>query len=456
MQFLLQLLAFSLPLERIGSFELSGMTVRPSQILYLILLLAFGWAIISGRRRAIYASRLYIPLILFFLIAPLSLANSPDADHSLAIAAFTLFTASQAWIIPHYIRDEKTLKTLLSFLFASTLIVGLFGIFQFIGDMTGLPLYVTGLHEKYSKDILGFPRVQSTAAEPLYFANFLLIPLFLILPFIRDCRYTSKSILYSRPVLLGIFGIGILNFILTASRGAYIAFAVGLAIYFVYLSRKSAALIIWLAASLIIIVLALNLFSNNQTQTAMDRFINHVTTLFEGSSFEERKTTINAALAFFTEHPYIGYGLGSFGILFNEASSTESKNGLAIVNNEPAELLVETGMLGFIMIMFFFYALFRRAVNILYKQNNNIFLKNILLGASLALISILIQYQTFSTLYIMHVWFLIALIISIQNILTQTSLSNNSSILDASSSVESISKNKFGINFIRSFLRKRP
>ncbi|PIP17655.1 MAG: hypothetical protein COX43_03140, partial [Parcubacteria group bacterium CG23_combo_of_CG06-09_8_20_14_all_35_9] len=45
----------------------------------------------------------------------------------------------------------------------------------------------------------------------------------------------------------------------------------------------------------------------------------------------------------------------------------------------------------------------------------DLFLKTIMIALTIAFIGILIQYQTFSILYIMHIWFLIGFMIAVQN-----------------------------------------
>ena len=67
-------------------------------------------------------------------------------------------------------------------LFVSLAIVSIFGIYQFLGDLVlGLPTFLTGLRPQYTKAVFGYPRVQATAIEPLYFAGMLFWPMFLMI-----------------------------------------------------------------------------------------------------------------------------------------------------------------------------------------------------------------------------------------------------------------------------------
>jgi F0F1-type ATP synthase assembly protein I len=51
-----------------------------------------------------------------------------------------------------------------------------------------------------------------------------------------------------------------------------------------------------------------------------------------------------------------------------------------------------------------------------YIITKDIYLKATILGLNSAFLAILVQYNFFSTLYIMHIWVLIGLIIAVQNI----------------------------------------
>lgn len=78
-----------------------------------------------------------------------------------------------------------------------------------------------------------------------------------------------------------------------------------------------------------------------------------------------------------------------------------------IVNNETLELLSETGVIGLAAFLLFLIVLFRENTD--HHADDA---EPIRTACIAALLGMLAQYQTFSTLYIMHVWFTIGLLLA--------------------------------------------
>ena len=121
------------------------------------------------------------------------------------------------------------------------------------------------------------------------------------------------------------------------------------------------------------------------------------------------------------DHPIIGNGIGNFGPHTNKSPYHMPNEGWAIVNNEFLELWAEIGILGLAsFIAIILIIIFRTIKSISLGQDP--YLKTILLGLLIAFLGIMAQYQTFSILYILHIWFLIGLIIATQNLLLKTKI----------------------------------
>src|SRR3989338_5134141 len=208
------LLAFFLPFERIGSVDLAGVTIRISEVVAILSVAA--WCI-RGLWLGSFKFRPYpllLPLLCFLTVAVVALVNAPNIERSLLVTTFILFTAGISVILPSIVRHTKHVEKVVLILLLSMAVVCLFGIYQFLGDIVGLPTSLTGLRPQYTKDILCFPRIQSTALEPLYFANYLLIPLS-----IATSLWLSKASRIKPLWLLMLVILGGVNFILTVSPG---------------------------------------------------------------------------------------------------------------------------------------------------------------------------------------------------------------------------------------------
>jgi len=403
---------FLLPFERIGSVNFSGTTIRPSQVVAVVLLSA--WAVRSAwrGRLAWRPMPLVWPLFAFVAVSALSLTHAENLSRGLMVFSFTVFTLLVGILIPQVIRTEAHAKAALLVLSVTTLLVTGFGLFQFLGDLAGLPTSITGLRDLYTKAVLGFPRVQSTALEPLYFANFLILPLsLLVAQFFGKVRASG---ILGVPLLL-LAGVA---FVLTVARGGYLGLVASLLVIFIFSWRQvlhPGRILAFVGTGAVVGLLALQLLNGGTDGLSARKFTEHITNLFTGASYEERVATFDVAKQAFREQPWVGVGPGQFGPYASNNPHAVPKDGWKIVNNLPLELLAETGLLGFGAIVAAFLLLFFRTVRAL-RAGPAPFMRALLIGGTAAIVGILVQYQTFSILYIMHVWVAIGLVVAFQNI----------------------------------------
>lgn len=405
----LLLLAFFIPFERLGSYDIAGITVRTSQVTALLTLFAVFCSIAVQRNFRMPKIPTLIPLILYFIVGLFGLTNAVNLQRSLLVFLFTVFTCSVSVLVPLLIRTPEDLRKVLKWFFISFVIVTIFGLYQFAGDWVGLPTTLTGLRELYTKDVLGFPRVQSTALEPLYFANYLLVPLSVLISLflMRDKSFGVKK-------LVALIALGGANLVLTVARGGYIAFAVSLcillAVHFFRLFTWRNLFYVSLAGTvgLVVIVKFANL------DVISTQFVSHVTDLFSGASYSERVETFVVANHAWMDHPWIGIGPGSFGPYESFHPFVVPAEGWSIVNNEYLELLAENGIFGLLAMLCVFAITIVRSVKALLFVKDP-YVKAVLIGTLAGFIGILVQYNTFSILYILHIWFTIGLLVALQN-----------------------------------------
>ncbi len=408
------LIAFWLPFERLGAYEFGEMTIRLSQIFLIVTLFWWIFNLISKGSFKFAKNPALIPLTLFLLVGVFSLPTTLNLERSLTVYLFILFTSILAFIIPNLVINTKQLKKIVTIIIFSFILVSSFGIFQFTGDMIGLPTEVTGLRELYTKDILGFTRVQSTAYEPLYFANYLLLPIALIFALLLSGRGLFKVSWW--VVLLGL---GLINLVLTVSRGGYLAIFMTLAFIALFYLKK-----ILTIKNLVIFVLIIVFIGWTVTQAlgigggffTIDKFGEHITNAFYGASFDERVDTFSTAIDAWHDHPWLGVGFGGFGTYAAVHPYYMPKDGWRIVNNQFIEILAENGIVGLLLYLSLLLILIVRSVRAIKISKNN-YIRAVMIALLAVLIGIIVQYQTFSTLYIMHIWFVIGLMIAVQNMI---------------------------------------
>ena len=424
------LVVFFLPFESLGSFELAGMTVRISQVFALITLLAWLAVFLVKKRNFFARNPLIAPIFLFAGISILSLVNASNLKRSLIVFIFVFFVMMVSLVIPNYVKSKKCLRKIVWIILLSSLLVTIFGLYQFAGDMVGLPKEMTGLRSIYTSSVFGFPRVQGTSSEPLYFANFLLIPIGLCLALVLQRKKDGLlnkdklsnccivKLLNSKLFVWVVLGLAILNLVLTLSRGGFLGMGIVLLLSGIVYFRSLFSFRRILIIGLIVIMAAgatIYLLKFTRKDKNIDVFMRQATEFEEGSSIVERFSTYHMAWELIKRNPILGVGIGGFGPEVAKGAHVVPRNGWLIVNNEYLELWAETGILGLLLFLLLVAIVIIRSIKV-WLRSNDVFVKTVVIGLTIAFCGILAQYMTFSILFIMHVWVLIGLIVAGQNL----------------------------------------
>lgn len=406
---------FSLPFERIPSVHVGGATVRFSQVMLLVLVLALCLRALKSRRIT-FGTSPYFPIYLLFLVTLLLSFTAMHAySRGATVLAFMVFTSLAMWVIPACINSKTTLEHSIRALFFVTIGISIFGLYQYFGDLAGLSSALTGLRELYTKAVFGFPRVQSTELEPLYLANFLLIPLSLAATFA-----IRQSTRFSGAILSAVLSLGGLVLILTLSRGGYLGLAASLLVIGItnaFWLLKPRVLMLGFITTVVLALALVGIVSFTALgQKSIDETVKHFTQIGQDASALQRVRTYDQALRAFDQAPFTGVGIGNFGPFVADYPTILPPDGWAIVNNAPLEILAETGVIGLFVALVFLIVLYARSVKAFFIARDPA-LRASMLGLTAALSGVLVQYQFFSTFYIMHIWVLCGLIIATQNII---------------------------------------
>lgn len=411
----LLIIVFFLPFSRIPNIDIGPISLQINQFVGIITLLAFILSVIVNREK-IRSFALAWPLIIFWAALSVSLFFTGDMSRSITVFAFIIFTSLFSILPNQYISSRERLEKVIVVLFWSTLLVCVFGIFQFLGDVIGLPTSITGLREGYTSAVFGFPRVQAFSMEPLYLGNYLLFPLGIFLSMYLS--HTKVKFL-TRPLLFGIIFLILLIIALTVSRGAYLALAVMLLVMFVFMAKRFLTPKI-IAVAIVTILLggaAIIWFINKGDDQAYDEFVKHITVedFSEGESVQGRFIEYERALELAENNPTFGIGIGAYGVTKKGFPDHDDISDYDIVNNEYIELLTETGWIGLISFSVIIIFIIWRGIIAFYASRDP-FVKYLNIGLLAAFIGTMVQYNFFSTLYIISIWFLIGFCIAVQNL----------------------------------------
>ena len=386
---------FSLPFERIGSYPLNPVTdyplIHPAQIVGLALIGAYFLRFITGQERPRHIPAFYF--LLLFLGTSIISAIRVNISPVWSILAWLFFIITLFWVVAQLATRER-LSAIKWSMVAALGVVSLFGIYQFFGDLAGLSPALTGIRLTYSKAVLGFPRLQSTALEPLYFADYLFLPIFTLLALVI---YKNQ-----KKLLWGALGIGVIAFALTFSRGAAASGIVGLIVLMICLKSKIGS---WtkahikpvgaLAAVLLIVLAVIVVVSEHSTKNSRtgDTILkNYFTTqVFKTATVTERARDQRLALKIFREHPIFGVGIGGFGSAYYGC-----RVGKCVYrpNIQALEVLAEGGIVGFTTFHLFLLMLIWYGWRALKKTTGE--QKAIIAGLLAATVAMIVQSQTFS------------------------------------------------------------
>lgn len=407
-------LIFFMPFERIPSLDVLGVTLKINHLFGASLMALWLLGVLFARRPIMPN-----PLApLFGLLSASFLVSFLSAEHgSRAGVVFlvTLFTFGLGLLVPQLLTRREQLRPVLQILGVTTLLTLVFGLYQFAGDMVGLPISLTGLDPGYIKDVFGFPRIQAFAQEPLYLGNFLLLPISVTMALIAMPQQW-----FSRPVLFGFLGLSGLVFALTLSRGAFVGLVGALVVLFMLLAKRvvTPRTIGLVGGGVAVAVLATAVILAVISPDSQRRFLDHLTVqdFGRGESTVGRLQTWFQAVELWQISPLIGVGPGNFGPAVLDYPNDRPPRGWPIVNNEYFELLAETGLVGLGLFLVFVFVLLGRSWRAYLATKDDPELRAVVVGLSAAIVGILFQYNFFSTLYINPVWISFGLLMAAQTI----------------------------------------
>jgi O-antigen ligase len=211
----------------------------------------------------------------------------------------------------------------------------------------------------------------------------MLTPIPLVISFARGVprAYKALAVLASAIMASTIF--------LCGSRGGMVAFAVQMALLAGFLITRQRN---WKAAvglcSFLIVALGLLVWLGGSELTGRMASLHDATrTELSGGT---RLAIDRDALKMFAQRPLSGWGLGAFPVVYPQFSSLATNFQVGAAHNDYAQWLVETGAVGFAMLVWFLLTLFRSALRKL-KQSSADPKTVVTLAALLGVIGILVH-----------------------------------------------------------------
>jgi hypothetical protein len=418
-------LVFVLPLERIPSFDVAGLTIKLSLLIGILIVgLEIPRFLRSFRLKENRKSFIVAPL-LFLIFSLLSLIWSESATFwfkSNLILGFNIAVFYAVYSVISNSGSKAYLNLIFKTLIISALFIVGFGFWQWIGDLVGLSSTLTGIREEYTAERLGLPRMHSTLLEPLYFGLYLLLPLGLLW---ADRTGQIIKNVYTRFGLLSLIYVAIL---LSLARGAIVASAfiglIGLIYNFTELKKRLklkdlGKLALGGALALAVLVGATSILGkqgedeDHLYERGFSTIVGHLETIKPWGSGEDEvdQNSINsrdearedgwAVVKSSFANVLVGVCAGQYGL------SLEPEQGLEATSNFMLlDVWVEYGLVGILIILLFLSAILRNSFSKSYLSNLDLSEqeKIFVVGIGIYLLGFLIQSITFGELAITHLW----------------------------------------------------
>lgn len=400
---------FSLPFERIPSIPVGDFSLKINHILGTILIICYFINLLKKREK-IKINYLTLPLLGFLFFISVSIFQSKVPVKSLITLCQIIFVMLLLFIVSNEFDSEEKAQKVFKIIKISSGLVILFAFYQFLGDMIGIPNTLTGLRTLYTKEVFGFPRVQSFLIEPLYLGNYLFLPLSVF----------TADILKGKKTLVNVFGFILISIVIfmTLSRGAILAYAIFIILLVFFYPKKTLTIknlshIVTILSVAILIVVAIFSYLGEEKRAS---YINQLTLKDYQitDSVMGRLNTYSIAWMAFIEKPLTGIGLFNYGP-YSTGYNLDDRNSETVVNNEYLEILAETGIFGFTMFISIIVLILFATIKAL-KNIKKTSMKTHLIILTFGFVAILIQYNFFSTLAIIYIWVYIGLLVGLQGI----------------------------------------
>ena len=401
LNFLANAIIWFLPFEYLPSIPIMGARLK---INYVVITIATYLAVILMiKRKLSFKFNNLTYLFLMFLISTVFSFENILVLNRFAISYLGLiFCMLAAIIVSNY---ATNINLQLKRLFYILCTCAMFGLYQFVGDIVGLKPKYTFLREMYTKVVFGIPRIQGTSNEPQLFAGILFFPLAVFVSnyFLKVNNNTfglkSGVLKYSSMLI-------VLVFVLTISKGAFIAFIIGVLVLLVikYFYNSSSINFVNLSKfGLLVLFLSSLIIVNPSLSKKIEPIIDNIVQTVGGTAATstERSNFIDLASELLENNQYRGIGAGQFGVKTNPKNKQTYS---LIVNNVYLEVWLEYGFLALMLFIIILILTFLKVYDLAYKKDVN--LAFVLL---VTLLSFLIQWLFFSPIYITPIFIMIGL-----------------------------------------------
>ena len=362
-------LAFSVPFGSIRQWTLGSVNVDLSELLLLLLLSAWLAHKIAARRILVPRAPLFLPLLLFLGAISLSILASASLELSLKELVKWLEVLALYWFVADQV-DERWGQWLVFALLAAGSVEALVGVYQFVRRIGPVGFLLFGR----------FMRAYGHFAQPNPFAGYLGLsaPLAYALSlealdvWRSGARTLKKAWLWVVPYGLFVASLGVMvvAMVMSWSRGGWVGLACAFAAITVLRSRKamSGAVMIGLIAGYLLMIGGAQYLPPTLVQRVADFLpyvggvdVTAVQVTDANWAVLERMAHWQAALGMFSDHLWLGVGIGNYAAAYPQYAIGRWQDPLGHAHNYYLNVAAEAGLVGLLAYLVLFVACFVEA-----------------------------------------------------------------------------------------------
>nr|MBC7244917.1 O-antigen ligase family protein [Chloroflexota bacterium] len=368
-QFALCLLAFAVPFGSIRELPLGPAGISASELLIALLLASWLARMVAARRFWIPRAPLLLPLFLFLGAILLSTLPATSLELSVKEIVKWLEVALLYWFMADMVDERWAQWVVLSLLVAGSA-EALVGVYQFLRQVGPEGFILFGR----------FMRAYGHFAQPNPFAGYL----GLTLPLAYALTLEAWSLIRARKteqVLLG--GVSIVAFatmlaamIMSWSRGGWVGLAAALMVITAVRSRtaRGYALVIGLLVAYFLLIGGAQYLPPALVQRVSDFVpylsgidVTRVEVTDANWAVVERMAHWLAAVGMFSDHPWLGVGIGNYPVAYPQYTLGRWREALGHAHNYYLNIAAEAGVIGLGAYLLLFGACFTQTWRVIQR-----------------------------------------------------------------------------------------
>lgn len=366
---------------------------------------------------------LLVEFTLFYAILFFSLTYSDNQSEGLFFLVRTSFIALFGYLLFNAMKIRKDVLFVGNFVAYISIIVAIFGIYAMLNNPMEIAQNITSTTGSVKNRAIGVEE------DPNVFASYFIFPFLFLLS-----KYYSSDVLKKKALFVSMLIIITIAIALTYSRSVMLSIFVGSSII-VFVNRD------YKFPLLVILVFIIALLSSETVRLLTLTVLDRVVDLFGDKLDDSNQTRVllfMGALSMIANNFFIGIGFKSFPVYFKQNFDIQDTIGVYQPHNMFYQVFAEQGFIGFSM----FAALYLLVLILIWKQYKYDKLKNKNISLSLSLLTTLIAFTIFYSLYggafTDSRIFIIGSMILAYSFINQNSTNNSGSELEKKSSYDEL------------------